>query len=88
MKEKDENVQEIKAELENTQKNLRMLNFGTSSLKQILNMGQSVCNRNGLGYTSITNDVETTFKTMFVKAAATTQNHSGSGKIIKRTLLR
>ena len=49
-------------------------------------MGQSVCNRNGLGYTGVTNDVATTSKTVFVKAAVTTQNHFGSGKIIKPTL--
>ena len=50
--------------------------------------GQSVCNRNGLGYTGVTNDVATTFKTVFVKAVTTTQNHSGSGsgKIIKPAL--
>ena len=74
------------AELENTQKNLRMLNSGTSSLEKILNMGQSLCNRNGLGYTGVTNDVATTSKIVFVKAAATIQNHSGSGKIIKPAL--
>ena len=39
LKEKDEKVQEIKAGLDNTQKNLRMLNSGTSNLEQILNMG-------------------------------------------------
>ena len=63
-----------------------MLNSGTLNLEQILNMRQSVCNQNGLGYTGVTNDVATTFKTVFVKAAATTQNHSGSGKIIKPAL--
>ena len=63
-----------------------MLNSGTSSLKQILNMGQSVCNRNGLGYIGVTNDVATTSKIVFVKATATTQNHFGSGKIIKPAL--
>ena len=86
MKEKDEKVQKIKAELENTQKNLRMLNSGTSNLEQILNMGQSVCNRNGLGYTGVTNDVATTSKIVFVKAAVTSQNHFSSGKIIKPAL--
>ena len=70
LKEKDDKIQEIKVELENTHKNLRMLNFGTSNLEQILNMGQSVCNRNGLGYTGVTNDVVTTSKTVFVKVAA------------------
>ena len=49
-------------------------------------MGQSVCNRNGLGYIGVTNDVATTFKTVFVIAVATTQNHSDSGKIIKPAL--
>ena len=38
VKEKDEKVQELNAELDNTKKNLRMLNFGTTKLEQILNM--------------------------------------------------
>ena len=44
---KDEKVYEITAELESTKKNLRMLNSGTTKLDQILNMGQSMNNRNG-----------------------------------------
>ena len=36
---KDEKIQELKAELKNTQKNLRMLNSGTQNLDQILSMG-------------------------------------------------
>ena len=63
-----------------------MLNFGTTNLEQILNMGQSVCNQNGFGYTGITSDVETTSKTVFVKTTATTENHHVSSNIIKPTL--
>ena len=37
VKEKNEKVQEIIVELESTKKNLRMLNFGTTKLDQILN---------------------------------------------------
>ena len=54
LKLKDEKIQELKAELENTQKNLRMLNSGTQNLDQILSMGKSVSDRNGLGYTDVT----------------------------------
>ena len=80
---KDEKIQELKAELENTQKNLRMLNFGTQNLDQILIMGQSVHNRNCLGYTGVISDVTMTSKTMLVKAAATTSKHLIFGKIFK-----
>ena len=80
---KDEKIQELKDELENTQKNLRRLNSSTQNLDQILSMGQSVNNRNGLGYTGVTSDVATTTKTMFVKAAATTPKHMVSSKIFK-----
>ena len=39
VKEKDENVHEITTELESRKKILRMLNFDTTKLDQILNMG-------------------------------------------------
>ena len=41
-----------------------------------------------LGYTGVTNDVATTSKTVFVKAATTTQNPFDSGKIIKPALTK
>ena len=66
VKEKDEKVHEITTELESIKKNLRILNFGSTKLDQILNMGQS--SKNGLGYTSVTSFVATTSKIVFVKA--------------------
>ena len=39
LKEKDDKVLDIATELDNTKKNLRMLNFGTTKLDQILSMG-------------------------------------------------
>ena len=47
VKEKDEKVYEIITDLEGKTKNLRMLNPKTTKLDQILNMGQSMNNRNG-----------------------------------------
>ena len=40
-------------------------------------------NRNGLGYTSVTRDVATTSKIVFVKAAATTPKPFVSSKFFK-----
>ena len=50
VKEKDEKIQEITVDLEGIKKNLRMLNFGTTKLDQVLNMGQSMNNRSGIGW--------------------------------------
>ena len=87
VKEKDEKVQELLVELDSTKKNLRMLNFGTTKLDQILNMRQSISNRNGLGYTTVANSVATTSKTMFVKASLTPTNHPVSGKNVRPSVL-
>ena len=60
-----------------------MLNSGTTKLDQILNMRQSMSNRNGLGYTAIADSVATMSKTMFVKATPTTVNPYVSGENAK-----
>ena len=86
VKEKDEKVYKIRVELENTKKNIRMLNSGTKKLDYILNMGQSMCNQNGLGYVGITNTIATISKTVFVKYAPTTTNRHVSGKNAKPPL--
>ena len=54
---RERKIQQINSELINTQKNLKMLNFGTTKLDQILTMGQS--SKHGLGYTRNTNIVAT-----------------------------
>ena len=78
VKEKDEKVQELLVELDSIKKNLRMLNFGTTKLDQILTIGQS--SKNGLGYIGVTSDVATSSNTVFVKAAPTPANHLVTGK--------
>ena len=60
-----------------------MLNSGTQNLDQILSMGKSVSDRNGLGYTGVTRDVATNSKTVFVKAAPTTPKLPIFGKTVK-----
>ena len=80
VKEKDEKVHEITTELESIKKNLRILNFGSTKLDQILNMGQSMSNQNGLSYTIIADFVTTMSKTVFVKDAPTPANHLVTGK--------
>ena len=57
-----------------------MLNSSTIKLDQILTMGQSSSNRNGLGYTSVANTVATTFKIVYVKAALITKKSLIFGK--------
>ena len=63
-----------------------MLNFGTTQLDQILNMEQSMCNQNGLGYTSVVDSIATTSKIVFVKATPTTANRYFPGKNAKPPL--
>ena len=83
VKEKDENVHEITTELESRKKILRMLNFDTTKLDQILNMGQSMSNQNRLGYTAIADSVATTSKIVFVKATPTITNQLVSSKNVR-----
>ena len=71
--------------MENTQKNLRMLNSGTQNLDQILSMEKSVSDRNSLGYTGVTRDVAMNSKTGFVKATPTTSKAPIFGKTVKPT---
>ena len=61
--ENEKKLQDTKAELESTQKNLKMMNSGTTKLDHILSMGKASCDRHGLGYTSECS----TSKTVFVK---------------------
>ena len=72
VKEKDEKFQEITADLEAIEKNLRMLNSGITKLDQILNMGQSMNNMNRIGYSGVADSIATMSNTLFVKAASTT----------------
>ncbi|XP_024028691.1 uncharacterized protein LOC112093781 [Morus notabilis] len=59
----EKKLQDTRAELESTQKNLKMMNSGTTKLDHILSIGKASCDRHGLGYT-----VEcSTSKTVFVK---------------------
>ena len=67
--EKERKIQQISNELINTQKNLKMLNSGSTKLDQILTMGQF--SKHGLRYNGTTNTVATASKTMFVKADVT-----------------
>ena len=64
-----------------------MLNSGITKLDQILNMGQSMSNQNGLSYTIIADFVTTTSKTVFVKDAPTPANHLVSGKNLRPPVL-
>ena len=61
--ENEKKLQDTRAELESTQKNLKMMNSGTTKLDHILSMGKASCDRHGLGYTSKCS----TSKTVFVK---------------------
>ena len=63
---RERKIQQISSELINTQKNLKMLNSGTTKFDQILTMGQSI--KQGLGYNETTNTAATTPKIVFVKA--------------------
>ncbi|GMN59829.1 hypothetical protein TIFTF001_028927 [Ficus carica] len=49
--EKEMKLQETKLQLENTQKSLKMLNFGIAKLDHILSIGKSSRDHHGLGYT-------------------------------------
>ena len=80
LKEKDERIRELTTEIDSTKRNLRMLNFGTTNLDQILNIGQSPKIQNGLGYSTVIDSVATEQKTVFVKAASTAAVQSVSGK--------
>ena len=82
--EKERKVQEIKVELENTQKNLKLLNFGTTKLDHLLTFGQSNGNRHGLGYTEVGNNIITAFKIVFVKVAQPTEVSPVSVKIFNQ----
>ena len=66
----------------NTQKNLKLLNLGSSKLDHILSMGQT--SKQGLGYTETTNNAATTPKTVFVKAGVTSDVTTTS-KIVSAT---
>ena len=76
-------VQEIRSELIRTQKNWKMLNFGTEKLDHILTMEQSIIDRNGKRYTDISNNIATFSKTVFVKIAHTIKVSPNSNKIDK-----
>ena len=60
-------VWEIRAELENIKKNMRLLNSEATKLDHLLTIVQSCHNRHGLGYTSVGNHVATSSKIVFVK---------------------
>ena len=87
MKEKDEKVQELTAKLDSTKKNLRMLNSRTTKLDHILNIGQSMNNQNGIGFSDVIDSVATKSKTVFVKAIPTPINPLMSGKIVRPPML-
>ena len=63
-----------------------MLNSTTTKLDQILNMGQSMNNKNGIGYSGVIDSVATTSNTVFVKAAPTTVKQPLVSKNAKPTL--
>lgn len=65
--EKEKKLQESRAKLENTQKNLKMLNSGTNKLDHILSLGKSSDDRHGLRYAG----ESTTSKIVFVKESPT-----------------
>ena len=48
---------------------MKLLNFGTTKLGYLSTIGQSSCNRHGLGYTDAGNTIAIFSKTMFVKVA-------------------
>ena len=72
LEEKDERILELTTEIDNTKRNLRMLNFGTTKLDQILNIGQSTNIRNSLGYNTVTDSVTIEQKIVFVKTTSIT----------------
>ena len=80
LEEKDERILELMIEINNTKRNLRMLNSSTTNLDQILNIGQSPKIRSGLGYSTIIDSVAIEQKTVFVKATSTTTGQPISGK--------
>ena len=57
-----------------------MLNSGTTKLDQILNMRQSMNNKNVIGYSGVVNLVAITSNTVFVKTVAKTKNIPVFGK--------
>ena len=58
-----------------------MLNTGTQKLDDILTMGQPTIDRNGIGYTDVSNNIATFSKTVFVKIAHTIKVSPNSNKI-------
>lgn len=61
-----EKLQELKAEIEHTQKTIKTMNSNSSKLDHILSMGKASSDHHGLGYTR----EFSTFKTVFVKETA------------------
>ncbi|GMN45039.1 hypothetical protein TIFTF001_014229 [Ficus carica] len=64
--EKERKLQETRLELENTQKSLKMLNFGTTKLDHILYVRKSSGDHHGLRYMS----ESSSSKTVFVKGTS------------------
>jgi len=74
--EKEKKLQETRAELEHTQKSLKMMNSGTSKLDHILSIGKASGDRHGLGYIG----ESSTSKTVFVKKMPAPKPPTSSSK--------
>ena len=76
--EKEKKEVELKAELEHTQKTLKMMSLGTSKLENILSMGKARGDHHGIGYIGECSMSKTIFecsmsKTIFVKEHASSK---------------
>ncbi|KFK23491.1 hypothetical protein AALP_AAs61749U000100, partial [Arabis alpina] len=88
--EKEEEATQARVQLEETQKQLRMLNNGTDQLNHLLNIGKSPRERHGLGFTGNSSQMECVFVSGGVRETAAsfateslTRNSEKSGTALK-----